>query len=153
MHATYFTVLIFLDLTIPSGEIAVRKHFLFKNVNILLNKRRFFSKSLQILNSLKSWHCFQPYITFQSIAFPTISVSFMQIYLYFQNSSSDMSSTKEEHRLRAYENIMRRKIFWAKKEKITGSWSKPYRQKNDDYSSVCIFSLIWARRREHNGVY
>jgi len=41
MHATYSTIFIFLDLTILSGEIAARRHFLFKNVNILKNKRSF----------------------------------------------------------------------------------------------------------------
>jgi len=41
MHATYSTVLIFLDLTILSGKIAARRHFLFNNVNIPENKRPF----------------------------------------------------------------------------------------------------------------
>ena len=71
---------------------------------------------------------------------------------HFQNSSSNISSTKEEHSLRASENIMRKKIFWAMKEK-TGNWSKLYHQKKYDYSSVYIFSLIGSRRREKRGMY
>lgn len=63
----------------------------------------------------------------------------MQIYLYIQNSSSNISSIKEEHSLRASETIMRKKIF------LTGTWSKLCHQKNDYYSSVYIFSLIESR--------
>jgi hypothetical protein len=48
---------------------------------------------------------------------------------------------------------MGRKTFRDEKEKVTGSWSKLYRQNNDEYISVYISSLIESRRREKHGVY
>jgi len=41
---------------------------------------------------------------------------------------------REEHRLRVFENMMLRKIFWPKKDKIRGEWEK-HNVVNDLYHS------------------
>jgi len=59
---------------------------------------------------------------------------------------------REERRLRAYENRVLRRIFGAKRDKVTGVWRKLYNvELNDLYSSLNIVRLITSRRMRWAG--
>jgi len=69
---------------------------------------------------------------------------------------------REEHRLRVFKNRVLRRIFWAKRDKVTREWSKLHNEElNDLYSSPTIVWVIKLRMRdracsvygERRGVY
>ncbi|KAJ4431034.1 hypothetical protein ANN_19627 [Periplaneta americana] len=54
---------------------------------------------------------------------------------------------REEHRLRVFENKVRRKIFWAKRDEVTGEWRKLHNTELYAlYSSPDIIRNIKSRR-------
>jgi hypothetical protein len=55
---------------------------------------------------------------------------------------------REEHRLRAFENRMLRRIFGPKRDEVTGRWRKLLR---DLYSSPSIIRMIKSRRMKLAG--
>jgi hypothetical protein len=54
---------------------------------------------------------------------------------------------REEHRLRVFENRVLRRIFWPKRDKVTGEWRRIHSEElNDLYSSPNIIRVIKSRR-------
>jgi hypothetical protein len=71
---------------------------------------------------------------------------------------------REERRLRVFENRVLRRVFWPKRDEVTGQWGKlHYGELNDLYSSPSIVRVIKSRRmrwvghvvhiRERRGIY
>jgi hypothetical protein len=53
----------------------------------------------------------------------------------------------EEHRLRAFENRVLRRIFGHKRDEVTGKWRRLHNEElNDLYSSPNIIRVIKSRR-------
>ena len=53
---------------------------------------------------------------------------------------------REESRLRVFENMVLRRIFWPKRDEVTGEWRKLHKVKlNDLYSSPNIVQVIKSR--------
>jgi hypothetical protein len=49
----------------------------------------------------------------------------------------------EEHRLRVFKNRVLRRIFWPKRDEVTGEWSKLHNEElHDLYSSPNIVRVI-----------
>jgi len=54
---------------------------------------------------------------------------------------------REERRLRVFENCVLRRIFWLRRDEITGEWRKLYNEEPDDLcTSPDIFRLVISRR-------
>ena len=54
---------------------------------------------------------------------------------------------REERRLRVFENMVLRRIFWPKRDEVTGEWRKLHNDElNDLYSSPDFSRLIKLRR-------
>jgi hypothetical protein len=54
---------------------------------------------------------------------------------------------REEHRLRAFENRVLRRIFGPKRDEVTGEWRKLHNEElRDLYSSSSIIRIIKSRR-------
>ena len=53
-----------------------------------------------------------------------------------------------KHRLRVFENrVLRRIVFWLKRDEVTGEWRKLYNEElNDLYSSQNIIRVVKSRR-------
>jgi hypothetical protein len=52
----------------------------------------------------------------------------------------------EEHRLRAFENRVLRRIFGPKRDKVTGGWSKLHNEElHNLYSSPSIIRMMKSR--------
>jgi hypothetical protein len=59
---------------------------------------------------------------------------------------------REEHRLRAFENRVLRKIFGSKTDEVTGEWRKLHNDElRDFYSSPSIIRIIKSRRMRWSG--
>jgi hypothetical protein len=59
---------------------------------------------------------------------------------------------KEEHRLRMFENRVLRRIFWPKRDEVTGEWSKLYNEELYNlYSSPDIIRQIKSRQMRWAG--
>jgi len=59
---------------------------------------------------------------------------------------------REERSLRVFENRVLRKIFWPKRDEITGEWSKLYIEEFTDlYCSPNIVRVIKSRRMRWEG--
>jgi len=48
---------------------------------------------------------------------------------------------REEHRPKVFENRVLRKIFGAKRDKVTGEWRKLHTEENNDL--YCSHNIIW----------
>jgi hypothetical protein len=58
-----------------------------------------------------------------------------------------ISDTKEEHRLRVFENRVLRRIFKRKRDEVMGEWRKLHNKElRDLYSSPSIIRIIKSRR-------
>jgi hypothetical protein len=56
-------------------------------------------------------------------------------------------TSKEEHRLRVFENRVLRKIFGPKRDEVIGGWRKLHNEElHDLYSSPSIIRIIKSRR-------
>jgi hypothetical protein len=54
---------------------------------------------------------------------------------------------REERRLRVFENRVLKRLFWSKRDEVTGEWRKLYKEKLSDlYSSSTIVQVIISRR-------
>jgi hypothetical protein len=54
---------------------------------------------------------------------------------------------REEHRLRAFENRVLRRIFGPKRDEVTGKWRKLHNEElHDLYSLPSIIGIIKSRR-------
>jgi hypothetical protein len=63
-----------------------------------------------------------------------------------------MSSLREEHRLRVFENRVLRRIFGPKRDEVTGEWRKMHNKElHDLYSSPSIIRVIKSRRMRFAG--
>jgi hypothetical protein len=51
-----------------------------------------------------------------------------------------------EHRLRVCENRVLRRIFWPKRDEVTGEWRKLHNEELNLYSSPTIVRAIKSRR-------
>jgi hypothetical protein len=61
-------------------------------------------------------------------------------------------TSREEHRLRVFENRVLRRIFGSKEEEVTEEWRKLHNEAlNDLYSSPNIFWVIKSRRMSWAG--
>jgi hypothetical protein len=59
---------------------------------------------------------------------------------------------REEHRLRVFENRVRRRIFGLKRDEVTGEWRKLHNKElHDLYSSLRIIRIIKSRRMKWAG--
>jgi hypothetical protein len=59
---------------------------------------------------------------------------------------------REEHRLRAFENMVLRRIFGPKRDEMTGEWRKLHNEElNDLYYSTNIVRVIKSRRMRWAG--
>ena len=64
----------------------------------------------------------------------------------FLKSSSSLT-LREKHRLRVFENRALRRIFWYKRDVVTGDWRKLHNEElNDLYSSLNIVRVIKSKR-------
>jgi hypothetical protein len=53
---------------------------------------------------------------------------------------------REERRLRVFENVVLRSIFWPKRDEVTGEWRKPrIEELHDLYSSPNSVRVIKSR--------
>ena len=61
-------------------------------------------------------------------------------------------TSKEERRLRVFENRVLRRIFGPKRDEVTGEWRKLHSEElNDFYSSPNIVRVIKSRKNEMGG--
>ena len=59
---------------------------------------------------------------------------------------------REERKLRVFENMVLRRIFGPRRDKVTGEWRRPHNEElNDLYSSPNIVRVIKSRRMRWAG--
>jgi hypothetical protein len=59
---------------------------------------------------------------------------------------------REERRLRVFENRVLRRVFWAKRDEVTGEWWKLHKEElNDLYSLPNIVLVVKSRRMRWAG--
>jgi hypothetical protein len=56
-------------------------------------------------------------------------------------------ASREEHRLRVFENRVLMRIFGPKRDEVTGGWRKQHNELHKLYSSPRIIRMIKSRRR------
>ena len=72
--------------------------------------------------------CFQ--FTIQSIKIKIYRTIVLPVVLYGCETWS--LTLREERRLRVFENMMLRKIFWPKTDEVTGEWRKLHNEELND---------------------
>jgi hypothetical protein len=61
-------------------------------------------------------------------------------------------TSREEHRLRVFENRVLRRIFGPKRDDVTGDWRKQHNEElHNMYSSPSIIRMIKSRRMRWTG--
>jgi hypothetical protein len=59
---------------------------------------------------------------------------------------------REEHRLKAFENRVLRRIFGPKREEVTGGWRRLHNEElHESYVSTNVIRVIKSRRMRWNG--
>ena len=59
---------------------------------------------------------------------------------------------REERRLRVFENRVLRRVFWLKKDEVTGEWRKLHKEElRDFYSLPNILRVVKSRRMRWAG--
>jgi hypothetical protein len=61
-------------------------------------------------------------------------------------------TVREEYKLRVFENRVLRRIFWPKRDGVTGGWTKLYNEElHNLYFSPSIIRIIKSRRMRWAG--
>jgi hypothetical protein len=60
---------------------------------------------------------------------------------------------REECRLRVFENMVLRRIFWPRRGEVTGEWKKQHNEELTDLYSPNIFWVMKLRRMGWAGLY
>jgi hypothetical protein len=60
-------------------------------------------------------------------------------------------TSREEHRLRVFENRVLRRIFGPKRDEVTGGWRELHNELHGLYSSPSIIRVIKSRRMSWAG--
>jgi hypothetical protein len=53
---------------------------------------------------------------------------------------------REEHTMKVFENMVLRRIYWPKREEVTGGWRKLYNEKLHNFYSSNIIIIIKSRK-------
>jgi hypothetical protein len=86
---------------------------------------------------------------FSLILYPLLSLLYLSLLVHITLYGCETLSLtlREEHRLRAYENRVLRRIFGPKRDEVTGGWRKLHNEElHGLYSSPGIVRVIKARR-------
>ena len=70
------------------------------------------------------------------------------MYFYVLYESTWLLTLREEHRLLVFENRVLKRVFWPKRDKVTGEWRKLHKEElRDLYSQSNIVRVVKLRMR------